>query len=419
VNRLPERSPERSIEVKREPQGSGARAVTRAPRQGLPPALALVLSGSALVSSCAPIEQLDAKSAVDRSELGWPILSLLWSMELADRAEDPKPQEFASPAALVSSDPGADRLFVGSHEGVFFALEARTGRVLWKRKIGSVSSRPVFAPDARLLYVGTDDGHVIALDPQNGKEAWRYPTRGPVLESPVLSGDLVILSNEADQVYALDRANGKFRWQYKSETPEEFTLRGHAGVVVDGDLVFSGFSNGTVVALRVATGSVAWLTSVKGEGERFVDVDATPAVVGENVFAVSSAGGVHAIDKSTGLIRWRVPLQGGGAMSSDGERLYVAAADEGVYALDLAGNVVWRQGTRGGGEPNGPVVSGDYLLYALSEAGLYVADKRTGRVHQYFDPGYGVSSLPTLSRDDRMYVVSNSAILYAMTVRRF
>ncbi|HWM86577.1 MAG TPA: PQQ-binding-like beta-propeller repeat protein [Kofleriaceae bacterium] len=376
------------------------------------------LTAALALAACGPIEQLDARNPVDRTQLGWPVMSLRWSVELADRAEDSKPQEFASPAALAASDPDGDRLFVGSHEGMFFALEARTGEILWKKKLGSTSSRPVLAPDSKLLYVGTDDGHAIALDPKNGAEKWRYATRGPVLESPVLSGDLLILSNEADQVYALDRVSGKFRWQYKSETPEEFTLRGHAGVAVQGDLVFTGFSNGTLVALRVATGSVAWLTSVKGDATRFVDMDATPAVVGEGVFAVSSAGGVYAVDRTTGLIRWRQPLLGAGALSTDGQRLYVAAADEGVYAIDLAGNIVWRQGTRGGGEPAGPVVSGEYLLYALSEAGLYVANKHTGQVYQYFDPGYGVSSLPTLSRD-RMYVMSNSAVLYAMTLRRF
>jgi len=389
--------------------------VTRRPH-GRSAAAALILAG--LASGCAPIEQLDARNAADRTDVGRPVLGLRWRLELGNRAEDPQPQEFASALALDASDPDRDRLFVGSHEGLFYALESRTGRVLWKRKIGSVSSRPVLASDQGLIYVGTDDGHVVALRPEDGSEKWRYATRGPVLESPIVSGDLLIMSNEADQVYAIDRMTGKFRWQYKSETPEEFTLRGHAGVVVDGDLVFTGFSNGTLVALRVATGSVAWLTSLKGDATRFVDVDATPAVVGEHVYAVSSAGGVYSVDKSTGLVRWRLPLSGGGAMSTDGERLYVAAADEGVFAIDLGGNVIWRQGTRGGGEPAGPVVSGDYLLYALSDAGLYVANKRTGAVYEYFDPGYGVSSLPTLSRD-RMYLVSNSAILYALTVRRF
>ena len=47
-----------------------------------------------------------------------------------------------------------------------------------------------------------------------------------------------------------------------------------------------------------------------------------------------------------------------------------------------------------------------------------IADKRSGRVLEYMDPGYGISALPTLARD-HLYVVSNSAILYAMTLRHF
>jgi outer membrane protein assembly factor BamB len=380
------------------------------------PGTAALALAAALGTSCAPLETLDATNALEKSDLGWPVLSLRWSFELADHGEEPKPQEFSSPVVQMGDDPQEDLLFVGSHAGSFYCLQAYNGKVLWKRKVGSVSSRPVLGPN--LLYVGTDDGHLVAMDPKTGKEKWRYGTRGAILEPPVVSGDLVILSNEADQVYAIDRETGAFRWVYKSETPEEFTLRGHAGVVVAGDLVFTGFANGSLVALRQATGSVAWLTSLKADQERFVDVDATPVVHGEMVFAVSSAGGAFGVDRQTGLVRWRLPVENGGGLDTDGERLYLAAADQGVHALDLAGNVIWRQGTRGGGEPAGPIVSGDYLIYALSDAGLYIADKRSGRVLEYMDPGYGISALPTLVRD-RLYVVSNSAILYAMTLRHF
>lgn len=377
---------------------------------------AAAIALAALASACAPLETLDATSAIERSDIGWPVLSLRWSFELADRGEEPKPQEFASPAILLGDDPADDRLYVGSHAGYLFCLSAYNGKVLWKRRVGSVSSRPVFGPN--LMYVGTDDGHLVAMDPRTGAEKWRYGTRGPILEAPVVAGDLVILSNEADQVYAIDRETGAFRWVYKSETPEEFTLRGHAGVTVAGDLVFTGFANGSLVALRQATGSVAWLTSLKADQERFVDVDATPVVHGEMVFAVSSAGGAFGVDRQTGLVRWRLPVENGGGLDTDGERLYLAAADQGIHALDLAGNIIWRQGTRGGGEPAGPIATGDYLVYALSDAGLYVADKRSGRVLEYMDPGYGISGLPTLARD-RLYVLSNSDILYAMTLRRF
>lgn len=378
-------------------------------------ALALAAAG-ALAAACSPVSgNVDPMSAVDRGQVGLPVLSLLWKLEVADHSEESKPQEFASPA--LGYGVGADQyLYVGSHDGTFMALQARNGRTVWKTELGSISSRPVV--HLGRIYVGTDDGFMVCIDTLDGSEKWRYPTRGPVLESPVLTEELIFFSNEADQVYALDLQTGKFRWQHKGDTPEEYTLRGHAGVAVDGELVFTGFANGTVVALRAATGSVAWMSSLRGESERFVDVDGTPVVDGDRVYVTSSAGGVYALDKTTGLVRWRQPIANAGGIAVDGDRLYVAAADEGVFALDVEGHVVWRQGTRGGGEPATPLVSGDYVLFTLSEDGMYVADKRTGVVHQFFQPGGGVSSMPTLE-GDQLFVLSNGGYLYAMAIDRF
>jgi outer membrane protein assembly factor BamB len=80
--------------------------------------------------------------------------------------------------------------------------------------------------------------------------------------------------------------------------------------------------------------------------------------------------------------------------------------------------VFWRQGTRGGGEPADPVVSGDYVFFALSDDGMFVVDKRTGNVEQYFDPGFGISAKPAID-GDMMYVLSNRGILYALNIDRF
>ncbi len=352
----------------------------------------------------------DPFSAVEDRDVGLPVLGLQWQHVVADNARERKPQEFASGAIY------RDRLVLGSHAGIFYSLFRRDGSMQWKVDLGSVSSRPV--ADRGSIYVGTDDGAMVALDTFDGRTRWRYSTRGAILQPGVLSGELLFFSNEADQVYALDQQTGKYRWQHKSETPEEFTIRGHSGVAVSDNLVFTGFSNGTMVALRVATGSVAWMTSLKGDGERFLDVDGTPVIAGSTVYVTSSAGGVYALDKTTGLVRWHLPVKNAGGLTIDGSRIYVAAAESGIYALDLDGHIVWRQGTHGGGEPAAPLVTGDYLIYTLADAGLFIVDKRTGRLHQYFDPGNGVSSRPTV-RGDNMYVLSNGGILYAMRLARF
>jgi outer membrane protein assembly factor BamB len=356
----------------------------------------------------------DAMSAEPLEELGEDRLSLKWKFETADRRTEIAPQEFAAAAVY------ADTIYIGSASGMFYALRSTNGQIRWKKPLGAVACAPLVSGGN--LYVATQDGYVIAVDSQTGQEKWRYQSRGPIEQTPAAMGDLIVFSNEADQVVAIDAVSGKFKWQYKAETPEEYTLRGHAGVTIDGDLIYTGFSNGTLAALRKDTGSVAWSTSLKADADRFVDVDATPLVLGQVVYASSSSGGVYAIDKATGLVRWRVPfydvsmpseIGNVGGLTTDGKSLYVSVADLGTYAIDFEGNVLWRVGARGGGEPATPVVYSDLLVYSLASAGLFVAERRTGKTLEYFDPGDGISAQPTITGDGRMFVMSNRGILYA------
>lgn len=389
------------------------------------PRLALGLGLLAGCSALKPAEHV----ADDNGRAG--ALRVRWTLVTSDRTAETAPQEFGGVATV------GENVFTGSTGGRFTSARALDGRVRWTKRLGSINSRPLIAGDR--LFVGTDDGELLAVGLDTGEVLWRYTTRGAILRAPVLvdarepdakvPDPLVIFTNEADQVVALNAVTGEFRWQYKAETPEEYTLRGHAGVVVAGDLLFTGFANGTLVALRPRTGSVAWLTTLTGDAERFVDVDATPVVSGTSLYVTSSSGGVWSLDQQTGLVRWRTPLVGSasarqdggsgavGGLAIDDERLYVTAADLGVYALDLDGNVLWRHGTRGAGEPATPQVAGDYLIYALTDAGLYVADKRTGSVLEYFDPGDGVSADPVVIDDRDLYVMSNRGVLYAFDLR--
>jgi outer membrane protein assembly factor BamB len=121
------------------------------------------------------------------------------------------------------------------------------------------------------------------------------------------------------------------------------------------------------------------------------------------------------MDKTTGRIRWNREVSGGGGLIATEKRLYFVAAELGVHAMDHDGNVIWRQGTRGGGEAANPVLYGNYLFFNLSEDGIFVARTDTGDVVQYFDPGSGISGPPTLGRQN-LYLMSNGAVLYSLGV---
>lgn len=110
---------------------------------------------------------------------------------------------------------------------------------------------------------------------------------------------------------------------------------------------------------------------------------------------------VLAVDRASGEIRWQtvvreeVPHEGhhrdhgfaSNSPVSDGERIYAFFGSQGLYALDLEGNVLWerdfgRMTTRGGfGEGASPALHGDTLLINWDHEGddfIVAVDKNTG-----------------------------------------
>src|SRR5262249_49783873 len=111
-------------------------------------------------------------------------------------------------------------------------------------------------------------------------------------------------------------------------------------------------------------------------------------------------------------------MQGAAQLLLDDTRLFVVAAEEGLYALDLGGHVLWRQGFPKAGDPARPVLDGDKLFLSTSEYGLYIIDKPDGTLLQSFDPGTAISARPAIA-NGQLYVMSNGGVLYAMNVRSF
>jgi len=87
-------------------------------------------------------------------------------------------------------------VYVGSEHGIFYALDAATGSLLWKRNLGSIhtlcedlpggifgiTSAPVIDRSSSRIFVGGGDGGVHALDLATGAPSPGWPV--PVLSDP-------------------------------------------------------------------------------------------------------------------------------------------------------------------------------------------------------------------------------------------
>jgi len=156
------------------------------------------------------------------------------------------PRAFASPLA---ASPG--RLYVGSTDGAFYALDARNGDIIWK-----VATQDVVRGQARVtataIAFGSDDGALRVVDTQTGKLIWKLQTGGKIIGQPASDEHTFYFGSGDGYLYAVDQATGKLRWRSRTGAAIE------APPVIVGDrLLIASFDN-FIYALARASGDRLW-----------------------------------------------------------------------------------------------------------------------------------------------------------------
>jgi outer membrane protein assembly factor BamB len=290
-------------------------------------------------------------------------------------------------------------VYVVSDDGYVYKVEKRSGRTAWKTQIdtSAIPRVPSFEPKSKFdryasaaierdgrVYVGARDGGVHALDAATGRKVWRFATGDLVMATPAVRGERVLVGSFDEHVYALDAASGELRWKRHlggvvpadvvvadgralvgTRAYDFVALDVHTGTplwdqyiwfswiesvpVVKKGIAYVGSSDALrLFAFDVGSGARAWERRIPGYGW------SKPALVGDSVVigTVGTAGGIGArdgavlaADRESGEIRWlhSVAKPEGAREWGFASSVVAAPARRGrpsvVYAADLHGRL--------------------------------------------------------------------------------
>jgi len=235
----------------------------------------------------------------------WTYETYPWTYTVGEsRAGSPLLVEIEGRATLIATMWNSDKRALRTvQRGETFAIEAATGRLLWRRV---VSTSPLTSPawieadDRHLICVGSEDGTLYALDAADGSPVWAYTTGRPIRAAPsagrIGGQPVVFVGNRFGMVRCLSALTGEEIWSYK--TGHEVLSTPALGRVKGTPVLFVGSSDRRLHALRASMGTLAW----KFETQKYVvSSPAVAAVGGRTVVCFNSLdNGLYVVDAETG-----------------------------------------------------------------------------------------------------------------------
>src|SRR5437868_3665165 len=128
-------------------------------------------------------------------------LEIRWKVDLKKTIE--------STAAIVK-----DTVYVGCYDEHLYAFDLRTGDQKWKTKLGVIKA-PVSVYQGK-VFVGEEDGMFYCVEAGTGKKLWEFETAGEISGGANFNGDRVLFASQDSTLYCLAIKDKELIWTVKT-----------------------------------------------------------------------------------------------------------------------------------------------------------------------------------------------------------
>lgn len=228
-----------------------------------------------------------------------------------------------------------DIIYQGTLSGEMMAMDAETGRTLWKTDENAALGAPVARFGEYIAY-GAETGRLFVRHYLTGEMKYSIDLSAPIESAPVFNSGRLLIYLRGHQIVNMDAETGKVLWSYRRAVPVTTTLQRTAKPLVIDQKVIVGFADGFVGALSFQDGSLLWETKIV-ENAKFVDVDLNPILVGQMVVTGSPSGEMMGINPQSGAVAMNFGVSVLSHPYLKGQQLLVGTNDGEVILLGLTG----------------------------------------------------------------------------------
>jgi outer membrane protein assembly factor BamB len=318
----------------------------------------------------------------------------------------------------VTVNVNGDTIALASGDGTGAAIDAVSGRDLWRASVGAPLAAGV-GSDGKLAAVVTRTNELVAL--LAGKEAWRQKLTAVAYTTPFVAGKRVFVMTADRAVSAFDGQTGRKLWT-QQRTGEPLVLRHSGAMLAVGDTLVVGLS-GRMVGLNPLTGSVRWeapLATPRGinDVERLVDVVGSVSRIGDTVCARTFQATVGCANAVSGAVLWTMPAIGAEGVHGDAELVFGTEADGKLIAWRRdSGEKAWTSDRLQYRDLTAPLALGRSVVVGDSAGLVHLVSREDGSsLNRLATDGTAIVAAPVLA-GNTLVVVTRSGGVYGFVPR--
>jgi len=273
----------------------------------------------------------------------------------------------------------ADSVVIASLDGRVLALQADTGKELWRGDADGRLSAGV-GSDGRYAAVVTAANELVVLD--RGKSIWRARLSTRVVTPPLVAGERVFVLGIDRSVQAYDVLDGRKLWN-QQRTGDPLTLLQPGVLLPWKDTLVVG-QGPRLAGLDPLRGRLRWETTVASprgtnEVERLADLVGPAARVGDAICVRGFQAAVGCVDATSGSLSWARTVGGTQGVAADEETVFAADASDRVSAWKRAGgDVLWASDKFLYRGLSSPLVVATVLMFGDEEGQMHFLDRANG-----------------------------------------
>jgi outer membrane protein assembly factor BamB len=338
-------------------------------------------------------------------------------------SNQPKPAELKSFVTLVAAkqvwtaqigeldfpltaSASANSVLLAASTGAVAALDAGTGRDLWRMNLGAPLAAGV-GGDARLAAVVTKANELVALG--EGREIWRQKLAAQAFTAPFVAGGRVFVLAADRSVNAFDGVTGRKLWT--QQRPGEPLVLRQAGVLLAvGDTLVVGLG-GRLTGINPGNGSVRWelpIATPRGVNdiERLVDLVGPASRLQQIVCARAFQASVGCVNAERGSLLWSRTADGSQGLDGDERLIFGVESDGKVLAWQRAdGERVWSTDDLRYRGLTAPRVVGRSIAIGDAAGFVHLLSRQDGTLlNRLATDGSAIAATPTLVGDTLVVV---------------